>query len=69
MERISIGFAAGQVVSLRVEKNVLDELTNALSSQNPWHQVTTDDGSVNLRLDSVVYLRTENPESKVGFGL
>jgi hypothetical protein len=69
MERISIGFAAGQVVSLRVEKSVLDELTGALGGQNLWHQVSTDDGSVNIRLDTVVYLRTENPESKVGFGL
>lgn len=69
MERISIGFAAGQVLGLRVSKDQLDELTTALSGQNPWHSVTTDDGSVNVRLDSVVYLRTENPESKVGFGL
>lgn len=69
MERISIGFAAGQVLGLRVDKAQLDELTSALSGQNLWHQVSTEDGSVNLRLDSVVYLRTENPESKVGFGL
>lgn len=69
MERISIGFAAGQVLALRVEKDVLDELTGALSGQNLWHQLSTDDGAVNIRLDSVVYLRTENPESKVGFGL
>ena len=69
MERISIGFAAGQVLSLRVEKDVLDELTGALGGQNLWHKLATDDGAVNVRLDTVVYLRTENPESKVGFGI
>lgn len=69
MERISIGFAAGQVLGLRVSKETLDELTSALSGQNLWHSLSTEDGAVNVRLDSVVYLRTENPESKVGFGL
>lgn len=69
MERISIGFAAGQVLGLRVEKEALDGLTSALSSTEPWHQLSTDDGTVSIRTDAVVYLRTENPETKVGFGL
>ncbi|MBJ7470477.1 MAG: hypothetical protein JHD16_04215 [Solirubrobacteraceae bacterium] len=69
MERISIGFAAGQVLGLRVEKEALDGLTSALSSTEPWYQLSTDDGTVSIRTDSVVYLRTENPETKVGFGL
>ena len=69
MERISIGFAAGQVLGLRVEKDALDSLTTALSGNELWHQVSTDEGVVNVRLDHIVYLRTENNETKVGFGL
>lgn len=69
MERISIGFAAGQVLSLRVGKDALAELTTALSGQSLWHSIAAEDGAVNVRLDSIVYLRSENPESKVGFGL
>ena len=69
MERISIGFAAGQVLSLRVSKDALEGLAGALNGQSPWHDIATEDGQVNLRLDAIVYLRTENPESKVGFGL
>ena len=69
MERISIGFAAGQVIALRVEKEALDGLTTALSGNELWHQISTEEGVVNVRLDSVVYLRTENSETKVGFGL
>lgn len=69
MERISIGFAAGQVLGLRVSKEALDGLTSALSAGDAWHQVAAEDGAVSVRVDSVVYLRTENPESKVGFGL
>ena len=69
MERISIGFAAGQVLSLRVSEDALSGLTAALTSTEPWHQVSAEDGAVSIRTESVVYLRTENPESKVGFGL
>ena len=69
MERISIGFAAGQVLALRVEDDALSGLTTALSGNEVWHQMSTEEGVVNLRLDSVVYLRTESSETKVGFGL
>jgi len=68
MERISIGFAAGQVLALRVDKSALTELTTALSGNELWHQISTDEGDVSVRLDGVVYLRTENTGSKVGFG-
>jgi hypothetical protein len=69
MERISIGFAAGQVIAMRVEEEALAGLTKALSGNELWHQLSTEEGVVNVRLDSVVYLRTENSDTKVGFGL
>ncbi|MFT4035530.1 MAG: hypothetical protein QM679_08135 [Patulibacter sp.] len=69
MERISIGFAAGQVLGLRVDQAALEGLTTALSGNERWHQVETEEGTVNLRLDHIVYLRTESSETKVGFGL
>ncbi|MDQ8046013.1 MAG: hypothetical protein AAGC46_16955 [Solirubrobacteraceae bacterium] len=69
MERISIGFAAGQTLSLRVEQDAIDALQSALGGDNLWHKVSTDEGDVSIRLDTVVYLRSESSESKVGFGL
>ena len=69
MERISIGFAAGQTLSLRVEEDALKGLSNALGGGEQWHHLDTDDGPVTLRLDTVVYLRAESTASKVGFGL
>lgn len=68
MERIAIGFAAGQVLSLRVDKAEAASLLAALGNGGPLYEVQTDDGPVTLRLDSVVYVRTESTESKVGFG-
>jgi hypothetical protein len=69
MERISIGFAAGQTLGLRVEQAALDALSQALGGNEVWHQIEAEEGAVNVRLDSVVYLRTEKSETKVGFGL
>lgn len=69
MERISIGFAAGQTLGLRVEQATIDALQSALSGNEVWHVVDAEEGAVSIRLDSVVYVRTEKTESKVGFGL
>ncbi len=69
MERISIGFAAGQTLSLRVEEDALTGLRNALTGSDLWFALDTEDGPVSLRLDTVVYLRAESSASKVGFGL
>ena len=70
MERVSIGFAAGQNLSLRVEKDSLDQLRAALSDAHSdlWFPLESDDGVVSLRLDSIVFLRVERSDSKVGFG-
>ncbi len=70
MERISIGFAAGQQLSLRVEKDSLTTLQGALGDAHSplWFALDSDDGVVSLRLDSIVFLRVEKADSKVGFG-
>lgn len=69
MERISIGFAGGGGLAARVDKDALESLRKAVTQAEGWHEFDTDEGAVTVRLDQVVYLRTENPESKVGFGL
>lgn len=69
MDRISIGFAAGQVLSLRVEQQQLADLLEAVTSGRTWHDVDTEEGPVKVRLDEVVYVRGETKDSRVGFGL
>jgi hypothetical protein len=70
MERISIGFAAGQNLSLRVKKDSLDALRESLAGGKGdlWFPLDSEDGVVSLRLDSIVFLRVESSDSKVGFG-
>jgi hypothetical protein len=65
--RISVGFAGGQVLALRVSDEQLKALHKALGSTG-WHELGTEDGPVRLDLGQIVYVRAESDDSRVGFG-
>jgi len=67
-QRISIGFQASPPLALRVGDEELRRLHDALGGEG-WHEVTAEDGSVRLNLAHVLWVRTENEEHRVGFGL
>jgi hypothetical protein len=67
LRRISIGFQAGQVLSLRVAEAQLKALYKALQDGG-WHELESEDGPVRLYLGQVVYVRAEDEDSRVGFG-
>ena len=66
--RVSVGFKGGQVLALRVPEAELQSLNGALSGGG-WHELQTEDGPVRLDLGNVVYVRVEDEEQRVGFGL
>jgi len=66
LERATIGFEGGQVLSVRVKPEALDRLAASLAAGG-WHDLEVDDGTVRLDLGKVVYLRTERDEHRVGF--
>lgn len=66
--RISVGFQGGQVLALRVTEDQLETLYRALGSGG-WHELETEDGPVRLDLGQVVYVRSEESEPRVGFGV
>jgi hypothetical protein len=68
LERISIGFHGGQVLSVRVAAKELAALQRALDKGDGWYQLEVEDGAVHVALSTVVYLRTESNEPRVGFG-
>ena len=68
LQRVTMGFAAGQVLAVRVEDAALDQLLEALAGGG-WHDVALDDGTMRLNLAQVVYVRTERDEHRVGFGV
>jgi hypothetical protein len=67
-QHISIGFQASPPLALRVSDEELRRLHDALGGEG-WHEVTAEDGSVRLNLEHVLWVRTENEEQGVGFGL
>jgi hypothetical protein len=67
-QRISIGFQASPPLALRVEDDELKRLFDALGGDG-WHELTAEDGSVRLNLAHILWVRTENEEHRVGFGL
>ena len=68
-QRISIGFHGGQVLAVRVAAKELTALQKALEkSERGWHELPAEDGTVALDLATVVYVRIESDELRVGFG-
>jgi hypothetical protein len=67
-ERVSIGFAGGQVLSTRVADAALESLMKALGGTSGWHELVCEDGTVRLDLAQVAYVRVDSDEPRVGFG-
>jgi hypothetical protein len=67
LQRVTVGFAGNQVLSVRIQEAPLNTLLEALAG-GEWHDLTVDDGTIRLNLSQVVYVRTELDEHRVGFG-
>ena len=68
LQRVTIGLVGvPQVLAVRVEDEVLDELLEAVASGD-WHDLTVDDGTIRLNLSQVIYVQTARGEHRVGFG-
>jgi hypothetical protein len=67
-QRISIGFQASPPLALRVSEAELGRLNDALGGEG-WHLIEAEDGTVRLNLTHVLWVRTENEEHRVGFGV
>ena len=67
-ERVTIGFAGGQVLAARVVATELESLTRALGTGSGWHELACEDGAVRLDLAQVAYVRVDSDEPRVGFG-
>jgi hypothetical protein len=66
--RVSVGFQGGQVLSLRVTDDQLQTLYRALGDGG-WHELESEDGPVRIYLGQVVYVRLDEGDQRVGFGV
>ncbi len=66
--KAAVGFAGGQVLSLRLSESQLNELRAVLrDGKERWHEVEAADGAVLVDVGQVVSLRVESDEHRVGF--
>ena len=65
--KVDIGFTGGQVLALRLDKNVFEELRKAVEGEKRFYDVNAGDSAVTLDLSQVVYLRVETEDHRVGF--
>lgn len=66
--RVSVGFQGGQVLSMRVTDEQLQTLYRALGDGG-WHELESEDGPVRIYLGQVVYVRLDEGDQRVGFGV
>ena len=64
---VTIGFAVGQALAVRLDEEQIKRLREALRDGG-WFELDTEDGTAQIRLDAVVYVRVEGDEQRVGFG-
>jgi hypothetical protein len=65
--RVDIGFQGGQVLALRLDKDVFDQLRKAVGGDTRFYDVDAGESTVTLDLSQVVYLRVETEDHRVGF--
>jgi hypothetical protein len=67
-QKVSIGFAGGQVLAVRVVADALKGLIDSLDGDRRWVELALEDGSVRIDLAQVAYVRVDSDEPRVGFG-
>ena len=65
--KVDIGFTGGQVLALRLDMAVFEDLRKAVEGDRRFYDVDAGDSNVTLDLSQVVYLRVETEDHRVGF--
>ena len=66
--RVEVGFEGGQILSWLVTSDSADGLDLKLGAGSPGtHTLESQDGTITLALDRVVYVKRHARESRVGF--
>jgi hypothetical protein len=66
-QQVSIGFAGGQVLSVRALPKELSGLRKALEGGGRWHELHDIEGTSLVDVSQVVYVRVDTDAHKIGF--
>jgi hypothetical protein len=67
-QRISIGFAGGQVIAARVAAAPLEAFLKALDVHEGWYALACEDATMQVDRAQVCFVRVDSDEPRVGFG-
>ncbi len=67
--RVDIGFAGGQVLTVRLVPDVYEQLRGALAAGAGarWHELESEDSQIHVELGQVVYVRLDTERERIGF--
>jgi hypothetical protein len=65
--KVEIGLGIGQVVTARLDEDGLKRLRKALEDGDGWHEVTTDEETLVINLNTVIFLRVADRSHSIGF--
>ena len=67
--RVDIGFAGGQILTVRMRPDEHEQLRKALEGDSGprWHVLKTEDSEVAVDLAKIVYVRLDTEQHRVGF--
>jgi hypothetical protein len=66
--RVEIGFEGGQVISVRLSDEALQDLRRQVE-QGGWLDLKTEDGVLALYVGKIAFIRIDSGEHRVGFSL
>jgi len=65
--KVEIGFGIGQVLSVKLTENDLNDLRKAVESGSGWYDLKIQEGTVALNLATVMFIRASDSPHSIGF--
>ena len=65
--KVEIGFGIGQALSVKLSEDDLSDLRKAVEKDGGWYDLKTEDATIALNLATVVFIRVDESEHRIGF--
>jgi hypothetical protein len=66
-QKVEIGFGIGQVLSVKLTQEELNDLRKAVESGDGWYDLKPQEGEIAINLATVVFIRVADSQHRIGF--